>query len=311
LISKVAIPDGSSDGQNEMILTLAASGGVYISYLRANSTATTYYSVEVQNPTFSGGLCSATLAVNKVVNSVVTTLSSSLIPCFNGMQIRSTVEQSSTIIVRYGDVNEVNFWVTDSSSPLTTGAMGVGGRSMPSGNSIAQVDLFPLDRIAPSPVIQGTIAATSFASEVDAQWQGAVDDPNGVGVGSYEILRNGVFYRYVDEPDFADQAVSPSTTYTYTIYALDYALNMSTATTVTVTTPSIANGYNPRRVGVRSTGSYWGAGGENIDMLTGNLNFSVPLFSAQGRGRLQCSLRIDLQFYGLAPGLERHLEARI
>lgn len=121
LISKVTIPDGTSDGQNEMILTLAASGGVYISYLRANSTATTYYSVELQNPTFSGGFCSATLAVNKVVSGVVTTLSSSLIPCFNGMQIRSTVRDTNLIIVRYGSVNEVTFWVYDSSSPLTTG----------------------------------------------------------------------------------------------------------------------------------------------------------------------------------------------
>jgi len=284
LISKVAIPDGTSDGQIEMILTLGTSGGVYISYLRSNSAATTYYSVELQNPTFSGEFCSATLAINKVVSGVVTTLSSSLIPCFNGMQIRSTVRDSNLIIVRYGDVNEVTFWVYDSSSPLTTGAMGIGGRSMPSGNSVSQAALFSLDRTAPSPVSQPSIGTTVFSNEVDAQWQGALDDPNGVGVGSYKILRNGVFYRYVNTPDFADDATSPSTTYTYTIYALDYHLNASTATTFTVTTPTAATSVNPRRVGVRSTGSYWGGGGEQIDMLTGNLNFTIPLFSAQGRG---------------------------
>ena len=40
----------------------------------------------------------------------------------------------------------------------------------------------------------------------------------------------------------------------------------------------------PGRVGVRSTGAYWGAGGEQIDMLSGNLNFTLPLLKAQGRG---------------------------
>lgn len=39
-----------------------------------------------------------------------------------------------------------------------------------------------------------------------------------------------------------------------------------------------------RRTGVRSHGSYWGAAGEQIDLLSGNLNFTVPLVKALGRG---------------------------
>ena len=38
------------------------------------------------------------------------------------------------------------------------------------------------------------------------------------------------------------------------------------------------------RVGVRPTGSYWGAAGEQVDLLSGNLNFSIPLLKAQARG---------------------------
>jgi RHS repeat-associated protein len=41
---------------------------------------------------------------------------------------------------------------------------------------------------------------------------------------------------------------------------------------------------DPRRVGVRTTGSYWGAAGEQIDLLSGNLNLSIPLVTAQARG---------------------------
>ena len=37
-------------------------------------------------------------------------------------------------------------------------------------------------------------------------------------------------------------------------------------------------------MGVRPTGSYWGGGGENIDMRSGNLNFSIPLLKVKGRG---------------------------
>src|SRR5207253_6859632 len=44
------------------------------------------------------------------------------------------------------------------------------------------------------------------------------------------------------------------------------------------------NGIDPRRVGVRSLGSYWGAAGEQIDTLSGNMNFTVPLIRALSRG---------------------------
>jgi hypothetical protein len=40
---------------------------------------------------------------------------------------------------------------------------------------------------------------------------------------------------------------------------------------------------DPRQVGMRSTGSYWGGAGEQINTLTGNLNYTVPLLSPQGR----------------------------
>ncbi|HXI43118.1 MAG TPA: RHS repeat-associated core domain-containing protein, partial [Bryobacteraceae bacterium] len=74
-----------------------------------------------------------------------------------------------------------------------------------------------------------------------------------------------------------------STAYTYTLYAQDWHGNYSTGTPITVTTPP-AGAIDPRRVGLRPTGSYWGAAGEQIDTLSGNLNFTMPLFKAMGRG---------------------------
>ncbi|MBN1570143.1 MAG: hypothetical protein JXA73_20035, partial [Acidobacteria bacterium] len=40
-----------------------------------------------------------------------------------------------------------------------------------------------------------------------------------------------------------------------------------------------------RRVGIRVNGSYWGGNNEQIDMLSGNLNYSLPLVTAGGRGK--------------------------
>ncbi len=44
------------------------------------------------------------------------------------------------------------------------------------------------------------------------------------------------------------------------------------------------NGLDPRRVGVRALGSYWGAAGEQIDTSSGNLSFALPLVKPVSRG---------------------------
>jgi hypothetical protein len=87
------------------------------------------------------------------------------------------------------------------------------------------------DKIAPNPVNGSTIGTSIFPTEIDAQWQAASDDPNGVGVWQYQIYRNGVYWTAVTSPSFADQGASPGTVYTYTIYAVDWHLNKSTGTT--------------------------------------------------------------------------------
>ena len=48
-----------------------------------------------------------------------------------------------------------------------------------------------------------------------------------------------------------------------------------------------------RRIGVRPTGSYWGSAGEQIDLLSGNLNFSLPLLKPQARGGWGATLMLS------------------
>src|SRR5579872_2485000 len=94
--SAIYVPYASSYSEVKTTLTLTHSGGSYITYLLASSNALsgplasgTAYAFEVQNPTFSGSSCSATLAGYKIISGSVTALASTTIPCSNGMTVRA------------------------------------------------------------------------------------------------------------------------------------------------------------------------------------------------------------------------------
>jgi RHS repeat-associated protein len=59
----------------------------------------------------------------------------------------------------------------------------------------------------------------------------------------------------------------------------------------TVTTTTLT--FDGRRVGSKSTGTYWGAAGEQIDLLSGNLNYSIPLIQAQGRAGMAATFALS------------------
>jgi hypothetical protein len=174
-----------------------------------------------------------------------------------------------------------DFCLQGTDSSITTGQPGVGARGTPSGNSVSSVEIGSLDRIDPNPFNTQTIETSSFPTRVDMDWAGVTDNPNGSGFLLYQVLRNGSLVAMLAEPGYSDETVAPSTEYQYTLIAYDYHLN-TTSTTFNVVTPP-AGSVDPRRVGVRPTGAYWGSSAEQIDMLSGNLNLSVPIVTAQAR----------------------------
>jgi len=303
LISKLAVPDGTSDYEVMSTLTLPASGGTYVQLVRATTNAMsgpgatgTYYSVEVQNPTWSGAYCSATLAIYKRVSNVVTLLSSSSISCYNGLVMR-TVVRGSTLFVMHSSPysGEVQGWpaaVTVTDSSITSGVAGIGVYNTPSGNSVENVSLGPLDRVAPSAVTAQSIATYVLPNRVEMQWQGVVDDANGIGLWNYQVYRNQVYIGQTFTPDFDDDAVTPGTQYSYMIKAVDAHQNVSATTVFGAVTPA-AGAVDARRIGVRPLGSYWGDAGEQIDTLSGNLNFTYPLMTAMGRGAWSATFALN------------------
>jgi len=247
-----------------MKLSLAASGGTYVTYLRSSSSALaangntgTFYAIQVQNPTFSqgGAACTATLLIGKSVAGSVTTLWGSTIACHSVMAVRTVVNTANNYILVYVDNRALGF---AADSAIQTGQPGIGVIAAPAGNVIAEAGLGPLDHVAPQQVNPQSVSASSFANRVDLTWQGAADDANGTGVAFYWVFRNGVYVGEVPNAAYTDSTVSPRATYTYGFAPVDYHVNSAPGGSITVTTPP-AGSVDPRQVGVRPTGAYWGA----------------------------------------------------
>jgi RHS repeat-associated protein len=107
--------------------------------------------------------------------------------------------------------------------------------------------------------------------------------PNGSGVYQYQWYRDGQLVTATFNPELSDATVSAGSTHTYGVNATDVYGNTSATTSFTITTPASAN-VDPIETGVRSTGSYWGGMGEQIDVRSGNLNYSYPVLTAVSRG---------------------------
>ncbi|MFN0101277.1 MAG: hypothetical protein ACKV2U_04200, partial [Bryobacteraceae bacterium] len=173
------------------------------------------------------------------------------------------------------------FWTSASGYP---GNQGVGFTLASAGSAITQAQLAAGDTTAPNNVTG--LSGQGTPMQVVLNWSGASDNAGGSGLLRYNLYRNSVLVASTFGTSYIDNAVSPATTYTYTVKSEDYHANEASGATVAVQTGTSGNAPDPdapRQTGVRPLGSYWGGAGENIDMRSGNLSFSLPLLKAQGR----------------------------
>src|SRR5205823_6356651 len=87
LISTVPVPAPPTSYEVQTALAMSDPAGTYVHYLRASNDALagpaasgSFYSVELQNPTFNGNLGTATLAVYKRVGGALTQLATTVVP---------------------------------------------------------------------------------------------------------------------------------------------------------------------------------------------------------------------------------------
>jgi hypothetical protein len=226
---------------------------------------------------------SAFLSVLKNVSNVTTTLYTTTVPCGSTTVVRSVYTKNGYLVVY---VNNLWYFIQADIS-IAGGQPGVGVNSSAGGNTISEVDLAAVYTGAPAPVNTELISTNSFPNRVDMQWEGAAE-LKGPGVAWYQFYRapTGGTLTWLanlnDYTNFEDTTVAAGTSYTYQIIAYDYHLNISSVT-FNVDTPP-AGSLDPRQVGVKAQGSYWGGAGEQIDMRSGNLNYTMPLLKAMGRG---------------------------
>ena len=82
----------------------------------------------------------------------------------------------------------------------------------------------------------GLSATAAGSNQVNLTWTASTDD---TGVASYEIRRDGTAIGTSPTPSFSDTSAQPSTTYSYTVVALDAAGNRSVESDpATATTPA-------------------------------------------------------------------------
>ncbi|PWU05936.1 MAG: hypothetical protein C5B51_13320 [Terriglobia bacterium] len=266
-------------------LSIKGNGGTYSIYLGATSQSLagtgSYYAVRLINPTFTGGGCSATLEVDQVTNGSYTAMNSVTGPCFDGQLLRVSY-LDGYIEVLSGGWSTRSVWQDEAVITLINAALAVGVSAMPSGSGMTLVSLGPHDSVAPGSIDRASVRSLVTGHRVSLSWPGVVDDPYGIGWIAYIIYRDGQYFRFIRDPEFEDLSVNPGETHVYTTTPVDIHDNWAWID-LTITAPPV-DGADPRRMGVRPTGSYWGAAGEQIDVQSGNLNFSVPLLKTQARG---------------------------
>ena len=232
--------------------------------------------------------------------------------CTDGSVMRMVVKGSA--ITFWSGPNTAAY---QDSTPIVAGHPGVGIVST-AGDTIGNVKIGAIGYVAPAAVVSTAIQTSLTPHRVDIRWPAAVTDATSAGLQGYVVYRDGVYLGSPRVAYWTDFTVSGPETTTYSISAIDQHGNLSEAATVTVNIPEgldsgastpagaqtnlrkptahvISSGptVDQREVGVRTTGTYWGAAGENIDLLSGNLNFSIPLFKAMGRGSSSVSFAIS------------------
>jgi len=195
--------------------------------------------------------------------------------------------------VRVENAINTQLWVPISTEEVTVmyGGAGVSGTV---NSAVTSAALGPLDTTPPGTI--PSIGTSVTPARVDLSWSAVTDNAGGSGLIHYEVYRDSNFLGTTTGTTWTDWSPPPGNFLTYKVRPVDFHGNYS-ETTVSVNIPSVpaipTSTYDPRQVGVRASGVYWGAMGEQIDMRSGNLNFTLPVLRAVSRGSAGVGLALN------------------
>jgi len=312
LISRIPIPDGTSEAEVALTISLKASGGVYTAFLQASSDARTgisaagsYLAFEMQNPQFDAEnkYCQANFVLLQSVAGKVSVLAAFPHSCRDGMRMRMAVH-GGVVLIWPDQPAAMEFHIA--ATATAAGQPGLGAYGVPSGNAISLVQLGAIERTPPSAVDSSKLAASVFRTRVELKWAAASDSADGIGLAGYWVYRDGLYLGRTSNTYLNDETVKPGENHSYTVQSLNGHFNFAPAATISITVPTekltpitttppatppavapappsttasefgrpvargvtvgtpqadSGGGLDPRRIGVRALGSYWGGGG--------------------------------------------------
>jgi hypothetical protein len=230
LISTVLSPTGA-DYDIQMTVHTANQGacsGSYSLYARSTPDNSTSYALTIN---------AGTIGLFKKVANSWTVLTWMPYYCADGTVMR--------LVVRGGDLttwsgpNRATYY---DPNPIAAGQPGVG---ISSSDTIGNVQLGPIDYIAPPAINPAAVSVSVAPNRVDLRWPQGADDPNGIGLQGYLVYQNGVYLGSPTTPGWLDQTVSPGEAVSYTLYACDQHGNISAPAVVNVSVPPGLNISRP------------------------------------------------------------------
>jgi hypothetical protein len=223
----------SNDYEIDATYSLKSSGGAYIQFIRADQGSYVSGSNGMScygNSLFldlgiwgqlSGG--TGLLSLFQCSSGTMTYLGGGLHAIHDGMTTRVVVWNTNLFVFIDGVLSSQY-----SLPPGLTGNPGIGGYNQPSGNGFTAVKVGHHDAAAPYSINSSTVGVSALPNQVNLQWTGTTDDPNGIGLFTYTISRGdaqGNNMTLVGEaytPEWSDDTAQPNATYTYQINAEDY-----------------------------------------------------------------------------------------
>lgn len=221
--------------------------------------------------------------------AVGTQLLSTVVTLHTGTIIRASIRSDGPLPGIRLSIDGIGMYIADST--LATGAPAVGFCTQTnSGQGIERVDLGPIDRQAPG--APQNLIFVAHPTSINLFWNAASDDPSGRGVWRYHIFRDGAYHVSTTRTDYLDDGLGYGEAHQYAVFTEDWHGNVSSAYGAVAATTELEP-VEPRRTGVLPNGSYWGAMGEQIDVLSGNLNYSIKLLSAVARGSMSVDFKLS------------------
>ena len=178
-------------------------------------------------PTTPGNLAAAAVAPNQV--NLTWTASTDNVGVTGYRVFRDGLQIAISLAASYADTGVQ----PNTTHSYTVVAVDAVGNASPQSNTASATT--PADTTPPAAPTNLTATAVS-ASQVNLAWTASTDN---VGVTGYRMFRSGVEIASSPGASYSDTTVQASTSYSYTVVAVDAAANPSPASNVaTVTTPA-------------------------------------------------------------------------